>query len=363
MTRLISDCSSFAPGESSLHFLSHLYAHRASALWKVPEVAEWLQSSVDASVLSQLSSRKVPTLRTRALERFASGTPQNFARHIIVTEIRSLLSFISPQAIPPSMVAYDPVPPLRPLSTYDERYFAGVTGTLHRSGGPGRARPGQWEGADDEMAQRMIQEMIMAEIQRDRGGIPGAFEPDDDVEDVDTIPPDSDEDSEGPETDAPAGDTVSSISINFILRSSHSRRLNCDNSPTSPRPEEAYCRLFTGCFGDDGAGRRMRAGAPAAQIMTHRALYTSSVSWCKKYCNSSTRDRQIPQTNIPSRPLSSTLSSWRPPRFPPFLNLLSDARYARRLCRKTVTKFLPRLVIFGIGLSNYREPGLRALLL
>lgn len=161
-----------AKGESTLHLLSHLYAHRAFELWKVPEVAEWLRSATDAALLKRLAS-ETPPARTRARNAFEDGTPENIVRHVVVAENRAMMAFLSPNAIPRTMVSYDPVPPRTSLSQYDETYFQGVA--------IGRRRGRRNQGApqiDDDEELIQVQEMIMQEIRRQQlvgGEVPGAF--------------------------------------------------------------------------------------------------------------------------------------------------------------------------------------------
>jgi hypothetical protein len=131
------------------------------------------------------------------MDRYAAGTPQNVVRHLIVTESRTLLAFVSPHAIPSSMVAYDPVPPYKSVSSYDERYFEVIADDHRRHAGHGFGRShgqrGQWGRDEIEMAERIVQEMLMAEIQRGRG-IPGAFRPEDEHDDTQDGDPETEED-------------------------------------------------------------------------------------------------------------------------------------------------------------------------
>jgi hypothetical protein len=162
-----------AKGESTIHLLSHLYAQRAFELWKVPEVAEWLRSSIDATLLKRLASETSP-VRTRARNAFEDATPEFIVRHVIVAENQSSMAFLSPNAVPRTMVSYDPVPPRTSLTQYDEAYFLGVTvGQGRRRRDPAvhqRPPPGD----EEELVQ--VQEMIMQEIRRRAAGdVPGAF--------------------------------------------------------------------------------------------------------------------------------------------------------------------------------------------
>lgn len=163
-----------AKGESTIHLLSHLYAQRASELWKVPEVAEWLRSTIDGALLKRLASETSPA-RIRARNAFENGTPESIVRHVIVAENRAVMTFFSPNAVPRTMVSYDPVPPRTSLSQYDEAYFQGVAIGKGRRRDPGvHGRPAL--GDEEELIQ--VQEMIMQEIQRRQraaGDVPGAF--------------------------------------------------------------------------------------------------------------------------------------------------------------------------------------------
>ncbi|KAF8341438.1 transcriptional repressor TCF25-domain-containing protein [Cantharellus anzutake] len=170
--RIATGWDSFDPGESTVNLLSHLYAHRSADVWKQPNVSSWLVSAIDAKFLNGLTSEPSPT-HAVAVSKYSSGTPQNITRHVIVTEIRSLFSFLEPQTLAGSMAAYDPIPPVTSVSRYDESYFRGVSRR--------RANRGQnaGPGIDDEMQQRMIQEMIFAEIQRQQQretAMPGEFD-------------------------------------------------------------------------------------------------------------------------------------------------------------------------------------------
>lgn len=162
-----------AKGESTLHLLSHLYAQRAFELWKVPEVAEWLRCNIDATLLKRLASETSP-VHSRARKAFEDGTPEYIIRHVIVTENRSVMTFLSPNAVPHTMVSYDPLPPGTSLTQYDEAYFQSVAvGQGHRRRGPAvhqRPPPGD----EEELIQ--VQEMIMQEIRRRVAGeVPGTF--------------------------------------------------------------------------------------------------------------------------------------------------------------------------------------------
>lgn len=171
------DRSSFNPGESTVNLLSHLYAHRSVDLWKQPNVSSWLVSAIDTTLLTSLTSSKVSPTRAMAISRYSLGTPQNIVRHVLVTENRSLFPFLGPRALNDSMVAYDPVPPTTSVSAFDDSYFRGVaTGAARRRVNRGQNSEPRM---DDEMQQRVIQEMILAEIQRHRrggGGMPGEFD-------------------------------------------------------------------------------------------------------------------------------------------------------------------------------------------
>ncbi|KAF8318209.1 DUF654-domain-containing protein, partial [Clavulina sp. PMI_390] len=176
--RISTSWDSFAKGESTLHLLSHLYTQRSFELWKVPEIAEWIRSTITPSLLQHLSSPS-PALevRRKAITTYGGGTPENFVRHVIVAENRSAMAFFHPGAVPQQMVSFDPLPPRTSLSQYDQDYFRGVMVRERR----GRASGGGAGGAAevDDGDQLALQEFIMREIQRGRpqpaGAIPGAF--------------------------------------------------------------------------------------------------------------------------------------------------------------------------------------------
>jgi len=211
-----------APGESTLHLLSHIYAQRSFELWKLPEIVDWVQSTIDDTLLSRISS-VTPLIREQAIREYALGTPENFVRHVIVAENRSVMTFFSPNAVPQTMNAYDPVPPLTALSHYDENYFtaSGVNIVPRR---PRRRAGGRQEMPEEvgEEENAQIQEMIMEEIRRRQARaqqeVPGAFHDPDDVESLVEFDPNgiddeiaqdegdegSEESSEDEEEDVPA---------------------------------------------------------------------------------------------------------------------------------------------------------------
>lgn len=195
-------CSHYAKGESTLHLLSHIYAQRAFEVWKGPEIAEWIRSTVNTSLLQRLSTK--PSERARAISLFERGTPENFVRHVIVAENRSVMGFLSPNAVPNTMVSFDPVPPRTSLSQYDQTYFGEVMErTARRRGAASGAHQHPEAGNEEQLIQ--VQEMIMQEIRRRQGPVemPGGLgrplhegEVDSDLED-NQEEPDEEEDEEG----------------------------------------------------------------------------------------------------------------------------------------------------------------------
>lgn len=117
------------------------------------------------------------------------------------------MGFLSPNAVPPTMVSFDPVPPRTSLSQYDQTYFGEVMQrTARRRGGASAAHQPE-AGDEEELIQ--VQEMIMQEIRRRQGpvGMPGGLgqplhegEVDSDFEDNEEEPDDED-DQEGDEAE------------------------------------------------------------------------------------------------------------------------------------------------------------------
>ena len=129
------------------------------------------------------SKRKPNELYARATRYFASGPTQAICRHVLVSEIRSLVSFFPPRMLGEEMQAYDPLPPRTTTTQYDEAYFGGIQ-DLYAAGSriPRHRRPvGMPPNMDgNELANRVLQ-MALAQGEMEgihAGGIPGAFEPD-----------------------------------------------------------------------------------------------------------------------------------------------------------------------------------------
>lgn len=221
------------PAASTVHLLSHLYAHRSVSIWKQPTHVEWMQKTISKIPLSQLGGGAKPTtmkprsLLSGSLAFFAHGPTLDLFRHVIITENRSLIGFFSPSMVNhTTMHAYDPVPPASSVTNYDDEYFGQEMKRAFQREQQARARQmmqrviqqhqaqggvlGDMDDADlaDPEIQRMLLQRIVAahgegagpdfNPPMQAGGMPGGFEDDDELEDEDA-------DEEGAEVEGQAG--------------------------------------------------------------------------------------------------------------------------------------------------------------
>ncbi|KAI8984868.1 transcriptional repressor TCF25-domain-containing protein [Trametes punicea] len=113
------------------HLLSHIYAQRASSLWKLPARASWFADTV-ASVYSSLPT--VPPAPPKLFfTRFESpALSWSLYRHILVNEstCRSLFPFVPRSILDARHLACDPLPPSTRVNEYDTDFFRGVEEVL-----------------------------------------------------------------------------------------------------------------------------------------------------------------------------------------------------------------------------------------
>jgi hypothetical protein len=122
--------------EPVLDLLSHLYAHRASSLWKIPDHAAWFKEAA-ASAFQEIKSsspKKTHPLRERFDNMFVRDRLHNAAlftsicRHATllpdVNAARRLMAFIPDDIMPVEMMACDPMPPPTSMSFYNSDFFA-----------------------------------------------------------------------------------------------------------------------------------------------------------------------------------------------------------------------------------------------
>ncbi|KAL7281925.1 hypothetical protein ACG7TL_003392 [Trametes sanguinea] len=113
------------------HLLAHLYAQRASSLWKPAARASWFAETVSAMY------NTLPTVPPAPPKPFflRFETPAlswSIYRHVLVNEstCRSLFPFVPRQILDSRQVACDPLPPSTRVSEYDSEFFRGVEDVL-----------------------------------------------------------------------------------------------------------------------------------------------------------------------------------------------------------------------------------------
>ncbi|EIN04337.1 DUF654-domain-containing protein [Punctularia strigosozonata HHB-11173 SS5] len=142
--RIQADASALSrESDAILHLLSHLYAQRASGLWKTPDVGRWFASTVKASLPEFPSSPDASNDTFRTLfsprpvgqrsifgfqQQVTSSLAYSIYRHIVVLEAnhRSLLSFLPRNVAGSTKFAGDPVPPPTSVNGYDPEFFKGA---------------------------------------------------------------------------------------------------------------------------------------------------------------------------------------------------------------------------------------------
>ncbi|KAI0352517.1 DUF654-domain-containing protein [Trametes cingulata] len=114
------------------HLLSHLYAQRASSLWKPAARASWFAQTV-SSVYHTLPTAS-PAPPKLFFTRFESpALSWSIYRHVLVNEstCRSLFPFVPRQILDARHLACDPLPPSTRVSEYDSEFFRGVEDVLN----------------------------------------------------------------------------------------------------------------------------------------------------------------------------------------------------------------------------------------
>ncbi|KAI0771719.1 transcriptional repressor TCF25-domain-containing protein [Trametes elegans] len=113
------------------HLLSHLYAQRASSLWKPAARASWFANAVTAVYNTLPTASPAPPKPFFA--RFESpALSWSVYRHVLVNEstCRSLFPFVPRKILDARHVACDPLPPSTRVSEYDGEFFRGVEDVL-----------------------------------------------------------------------------------------------------------------------------------------------------------------------------------------------------------------------------------------
>lgn len=155
-----------------MELLETLFVERTHELFKEPEVLAWFKKNA-LGVSKQLKDT------TRSLEcEQHDAIPLSVSRHVVLTDIQTLLGFLPSSVTASSYHMYDPLPPSDSISGYDinDRMRSGGAGVAGGNGNffeniletllAGRRLP----------AQRMqeIRQLIEREMQQG-GRLPGAF--------------------------------------------------------------------------------------------------------------------------------------------------------------------------------------------
>lgn len=108
-----------------LHLLAHLYVHRSSALWKLPENSEWLKNAT-LSVFRTYGSARKPSGGSNI---FNPNLSRSVYRHIVTltdaNAVRKLTAFFPREILLAPSLSCDPLPPLTAVSQYDGDFFRG----------------------------------------------------------------------------------------------------------------------------------------------------------------------------------------------------------------------------------------------
>ncbi|KAI7884602.1 DUF654-domain-containing protein [Lichtheimia hyalospora FSU 10163] len=171
-----SDDASFVQSlpEPYLELLETLFVERTHELFKEPEVLAWFKENALA-VTKQLKNT------TRSLEcEQHDAIPLSVSRHVVLTDIQTLLGFLPSSVTASSYHMYDPLPPSDSISGYD------INDRMRSGGGAAAAAGGNGNFFENILetllagrrlpAQRMqeIRQLIEREMQQE-GRLPGAF--------------------------------------------------------------------------------------------------------------------------------------------------------------------------------------------
>jgi hypothetical protein len=130
-------------------------------LWKEPALSSWF--SKQASLV--LAELETPTAQESRIDALAiiqtprdpidetQNVPLHICRHVVCSESTSWLGFLPPAIRNRPVNAYDPLPPITAISSYDNAYFSGVRPSGRGRGGRegGGASAGLMDGFMDRL--------------------------------------------------------------------------------------------------------------------------------------------------------------------------------------------------------------------
>lgn len=125
--------SQLSDHDAILHLLSHLYAHRSSSLWKIPEHASWFKDTVK-DTLPSIGKAGSQEYSKRFVTQFQSSESSTLKRSICrhasllsdANASRRLTSFFPRSVLRGSTnLSCDPLPPETAITRYDDAFFEG----------------------------------------------------------------------------------------------------------------------------------------------------------------------------------------------------------------------------------------------
>ncbi|KAH8115679.1 DUF654-domain-containing protein [Phellopilus nigrolimitatus] len=170
--RVHVDASSLSGHDSLIHLLSHLYAHRSSPLWKIPENASWFKETAISVFEAYRANKKLHPLRERLVKQFGNKIDEytggaaaqdlihsDLARSIYrhtglladANAARRLTAFFPRELLHAPSLSCDPLPPLTAVSAYDDQFFSGCEDIFAY-----RPRTRREREIDERMLARMI---------------------------------------------------------------------------------------------------------------------------------------------------------------------------------------------------------------
>ncbi|KAK9897024.1 DUF654-domain-containing protein [Cystobasidium minutum MCA 4210] len=195
-----------------IQLLSHLYVHRSDTLWAEPEVKDWLQQTLRTMTPLFEDSKNPHVLFGQRLWYESmypkNAVPQGILRHVLVSDIQPLRSFLPHSVLNSMSFTFDPLPP---GPGFDDAYFKSMYEGSKQSGNrrTGIAGANNTRGDQGDFIQRLMQYLqsgangqgldpdteaaVVAQLEqlagaRDEGVLPGNFpgvedEDSDDAED------------------------------------------------------------------------------------------------------------------------------------------------------------------------------------
>ncbi|KAJ2558526.1 hypothetical protein EV175_000741 [Coemansia sp. RSA 1933] len=190
-----------------MQLLVQLYVERSCALYRVPEVVQWLQEGLRQALVqidNDLSVSSVVGERKRQVQSKMCSyvVPENVSRHVLVADMDALKAALPVQVRSAEYYAFDPLPPADNIDPYAD-FVAGMMFRPEHLTMPGAF--GHFEDGDEEGGDNLLQRLlgfVRGQLGVMEIGDPGTSEDESDI--GDNSGSNDDDGEEGEETPAAA---------------------------------------------------------------------------------------------------------------------------------------------------------------